>query len=248
MSRVRSVPSEGTFLVKNSACADGVAVSADCRGWCPRPGRSCCGRRWAGACRRGLPGGGRRGRFTTRARSWRTWRRRSRWAGLPGRYRGTAGTACPGGAGGVGPGGVPAGQLAGGGRAPGAEGDPGRAGVRAGAGLGAGLGRRAVIRGRPGRDRPGRHDRDRALREGAGLAHLEEDLQRRPPTGDRLGRPRRGREREPLAIALQPGNAGSNTAADHIEATKLALAQLPRHLRRKALVRADSGGGTTPSA
>ena len=49
---------------------------------------------------------------------------------------------------------------------------------------------------------------------------------------------------EPLAIVLRPGNAGSNTAADHIEAARLALAQLPRPLRRKALVRADSGGGT----
>jgi hypothetical protein len=50
--------------------------------------------------------------------------------------------------------------------------------------------------------------------------------------------------REPLAIVLRPGNAGSNTAADHIEAASLALAQLPRHLRRTVLVRADSGGGT----
>jgi hypothetical protein len=49
---------------------------------------------------------------------------------------------------------------------------------------------------------------------------------------------------EPLAIVLRPGNAGSNTAADHIEATRLALAQLPRRLRGRALVRADSGGGT----
>jgi hypothetical protein len=49
---------------------------------------------------------------------------------------------------------------------------------------------------------------------------------------------------EPLAIVLRPGNAGSNTAADHIEVTRLALAQLPRHLRRKVLVRADSAGGT----
>jgi len=40
------------------------------------------------------------------------------------------------------------------------------------------------------------------------------------------------------------GDAGSNTAADHIEAAGLALAQLPRHLRRNVLVRADSGGGT----
>jgi Transposase DDE domain group 1 len=49
---------------------------------------------------------------------------------------------------------------------------------------------------------------------------------------------------EPLAIMLRPGNAGSNTAADHIETTRLALAQLPGHLRRQVLIRADSGGGT----
>jgi DDE family transposase len=49
---------------------------------------------------------------------------------------------------------------------------------------------------------------------------------------------------EPLAIMLRPGNAGSNTAADHIQVTRLALAQLPRHLRRQVLIRADSGGGT----
>jgi hypothetical protein len=49
---------------------------------------------------------------------------------------------------------------------------------------------------------------------------------------------------EPLAIVLRPGNAGSNTAADHIEATRLSLAQLPRRLRRRVLVRADSAGGT----
>jgi hypothetical protein len=30
---------------------------------------------------------------------------------------------------------------------------------------------------------------------------------------------------EPLAIVLRPGNAGSNTAADHIEAARLAVAQ-----------------------
>jgi Transposase DDE domain group 1 len=49
---------------------------------------------------------------------------------------------------------------------------------------------------------------------------------------------------EPLAIALRPGNAGSSTAADPIEAARLALAQLPGRLRRKVLIRADSGGGT----
>jgi hypothetical protein len=49
---------------------------------------------------------------------------------------------------------------------------------------------------------------------------------------------------EPLAFLLRAGNAGSNTAADHIEATRLGLAQLPRHLRRRVLIRTDSGGGT----
>ena len=49
---------------------------------------------------------------------------------------------------------------------------------------------------------------------------------------------------EPLAIMLRPGNAGSNTAADHIAATRLALAQLPKATRRRVLIRADSGGGT----
>jgi hypothetical protein len=49
---------------------------------------------------------------------------------------------------------------------------------------------------------------------------------------------------EPLAIVLRPGNAGSNTAAEHIEVTQLALAQLPRHLRRRVLIRTGSGGGT----
>jgi hypothetical protein len=53
-----------------------------------------------------------------------------------------------------------------------------------------------------------------------------------------------GRNGEPLAIMLRTGSAGSNTAADHIEATRLALAQLPRHLRRRVLVRTDSAGGT----
>ena len=49
---------------------------------------------------------------------------------------------------------------------------------------------------------------------------------------------------ELLAIVLRAGNAGSNTAADHVEATRLAVAQLPRRLRCRVLVRADSGGGT----
>ncbi len=49
---------------------------------------------------------------------------------------------------------------------------------------------------------------------------------------------------EPLAIVLRAGNAGSNTASEHVEVARLALAQLPRHLRRRVLIRTDSGGGT----
>jgi hypothetical protein len=49
---------------------------------------------------------------------------------------------------------------------------------------------------------------------------------------------------EPLAIVLRPGNAGPGTAADHIEAARLGLAQLPRPQRRRVLIRTDAGGGT----
>ena len=78
--------------------------------------------------------------------------------------------------------------------------------------------------------------------EGPGPADLEEDL--RVPSADRLADHGPAGSGEPLAIMLRPGNAESNTAADHIEATRLALAQLPRRLRRRVLIRADSGGGT----
>jgi hypothetical protein len=56
----------------------------------------------------------------------------------------------------------------------------------------------------------------------------------------------RGGSGEPVAGLLRPGNAGSNTAADHIEAARLALAQLPKQYRRgrQTLIRTDSGGGT----
>ncbi|PSK54232.1 hypothetical protein B0E38_03800 [Streptomyces sp. 111WW2] len=51
---------------------------------------------------------------------------------------------------------------------------------------------------------------------------------------------------EPVAGLLRPGNAGSNTAADHITTAQLALAQLPKKYRRgrRTLIRTDSGGGT----
>jgi Transposase DDE domain group 1 len=51
---------------------------------------------------------------------------------------------------------------------------------------------------------------------------------------------------EPVAALLRPGNAGSNTVADHITTTRLALAQLPKKYRRgrQTLIRTDSAGGT----
>lgn len=51
---------------------------------------------------------------------------------------------------------------------------------------------------------------------------------------------------EPVAGLLRPGNAGSNTAADHITTARIALAQLPTNYRRgrRTLMRTDSGGGT----
>ena len=56
---------------------------------------------------------------------------------------------------------------------------------------------------------------------------------------------------EPLAIHLRPGNAGSNTASDHIAVTRQALAQLPSGLlssggrgSKKILIRTDGAGGT----
>lgn len=52
---------------------------------------------------------------------------------------------------------------------------------------------------------------------------------------------------EMLAIRLRPGNAGSNTAADHVAVVKAALAQLPGSNPRpgkSVLIRADGAGGT----
>ncbi|HWE07713.1 MAG TPA: IS1380 family transposase [Solirubrobacteraceae bacterium] len=56
--------------------------------------------------------------------------------------------------------------------------------------------------------------------------------------------------REALAMLLRPGNAGSNTAADHVTVINRSLAQIPEdqieHL--EILVRADSAGATHGTA
>jgi hypothetical protein len=51
---------------------------------------------------------------------------------------------------------------------------------------------------------------------------------------------------EPLAGVLRPGNAGANTASDHIEIVELALEQLPRQVVETAqiIVRTDSAAAT----
>jgi hypothetical protein len=54
---------------------------------------------------------------------------------------------------------------------------------------------------------------------------------------------------EPLAVLLRAGNAGSNTAADHITVARSALAQLPGHRPgtrpgRKILIRTDGAGAS----
>jgi hypothetical protein len=49
---------------------------------------------------------------------------------------------------------------------------------------------------------------------------------------------------ELLAVLLRPGNAGSNTAADHIAVLTAAIAQIPPQHRRKILVTVDGAGST----
>jgi len=49
---------------------------------------------------------------------------------------------------------------------------------------------------------------------------------------------------ELLAASLRPGNAGSNTTADHIEVLTAAIAQVPAGHRKKVLVRADGAGAS----
>jgi hypothetical protein len=54
---------------------------------------------------------------------------------------------------------------------------------------------------------------------------------------------------EPLSVMLRPGNAGSNTAADHIVVIRDALRQLPTYRSgtrpgRRVLIRADAAGCT----
>jgi hypothetical protein len=49
---------------------------------------------------------------------------------------------------------------------------------------------------------------------------------------------------ESLAVLLRPGNAGSNTAADHLAVVDAAIAQVPARYRRKMLFTCDGAGAT----
>jgi len=50
--------------------------------------------------------------------------------------------------------------------------------------------------------------------------------------------------RECLAMLLRPGNAGSNTFADHKEVLAAAIRQVPARFRRKIIVRVDGAGAS----
>jgi len=49
---------------------------------------------------------------------------------------------------------------------------------------------------------------------------------------------------ESLAMLLRPGNAGSNTVADHLQVLAAAVDQLPARRRAKLLIRIDGAGAT----
>jgi hypothetical protein len=49
---------------------------------------------------------------------------------------------------------------------------------------------------------------------------------------------------ELLVVKLRPGNAGANTAADHLEVLAQAIAQVPAAHRRHLLIRGDSAAST----
>ena len=50
--------------------------------------------------------------------------------------------------------------------------------------------------------------------------------------------------RECLAMLLRPGNAGSNTFADHRDVLAAAIRQVPARFRNKILVRVDGAGAS----
>ena len=68
---------------------------------------------------------------------------------------------------------------------------------------------------------------------------MEEGL-RLPPVGGLVPRI----PRECLAMLLRPGNAGSNTFADHLDVLTAAIRQIPARMRSRLLVRVDGAGAS----
>ena len=103
------------------------------------------------------------------------------------------------------------------------------------AGLGGG---RDDPAGRCGRARRRRHDRDRAQQKEQATRTFKKTFGYHPigVWCDNSG--------EMLAASLRPGNAGSNTTADHLEVLKAAIAQIPAPYRKKLLIRADGAGAS----
>ena len=81
--------------------------------------------------------------------------------------------------------------------------------------------------------RPGRHADHRAQRQGRRRSHLQDGL-RLHPLGAWLAN-----TAENLAMLLRPGNAGSNTFADHLAVLTAAIRQIPARIRARLLVRVD---------
>jgi hypothetical protein len=47
-----------------------------------------------------------------------------------------------------------------------------------------------------------------------------------------------------MAMLLRPGNAGSNTFADHLAVLTAAIRQIPARMRSRLLVRVDGAGAS----
>ena len=100
-------------------------------------------------------------------------------------------------------------------------------------------GHRREAAGRLAGHRPGRHADHRAQRQGRSRAHVQDGL-RLPSAGGLAGQYRRVAWR----CCCGPGNAGSNTFADHLAVLTAAIRQIPARMRSRLLVRVDGAGAS----
>ena len=87
--------------------------------------------------------------------------------------------------------------------------------------------------------RPGRDADHRAQRQGRGRPHLQDPGYGFHPLGAWCAN-----TAECLAMLLRPGNAGSNTFADHLAVLTAAIRQIPARMRSRLLVRVDGAGAS----